>query len=44
MTYPFVSFPSLCSCVYKLFIDEINGDVEKEEEIVMDFTVHDSNV
>ncbi|KAL5163250.1 putative AC transposase [Glycine soja] len=25
-------------------IDEINGDVEKEEEVVMDFTVHDSNV
>ncbi|KAH1253779.1 Zinc finger BED domain-containing protein DAYSLEEPER [Glycine max] len=23
--------------------DEINGDVEKEEEIVMDFIVHDSN-
>ncbi|KAL5137721.1 Zinc finger BED domain-containing protein DAYSLEEPER [Glycine soja] len=25
-------------------IDEINGDVEKEEEVVLDFTVHDSNV
>ncbi|KAH1228927.1 hypothetical protein GmHk_10G028818 [Glycine max] len=25
-------------------VDEINGDVEKEEEVVLDFTVHDSNV
>ncbi|XP_028216534.1 uncharacterized protein LOC114398549 [Glycine soja] len=25
-------------------IDEINGDAEKEEEVVLDFTVHDSNV
>ncbi|KAH1245735.1 putative AC transposase [Glycine max] len=25
-------------------IDEINGDVEKEEGVVLDFTVHDSNV
>ncbi|KAG4939107.1 hypothetical protein JHK84_045304 [Glycine max] len=25
-------------------IDEINGDVEKEEEVLLDFTVHDSNV
>ena len=30
--------------IFFVFIDEINGDVEKEEEIVMDFTVHDSNV
>ena len=27
-----------------VFVDEINGDVEKEEEVVLDFTVHDSNV
>ncbi|KAL5172223.1 putative AC transposase [Glycine soja] len=25
-------------------IDEINGDLEKEEEVVLNFTVHDSNV
>ncbi|XP_025981662.1 zinc finger BED domain-containing protein DAYSLEEPER [Glycine max] len=25
-------------------IDEINGDVEKEEEVVLNFTVYDSNV
>ena len=29
---------------YFVFVDEINGDVEKEEEVVLDFTVHDSNV
>ena len=27
-----------------VFIDEINGDLEKEEEVVLNFTVHDSNV
>ncbi|KAH1234206.1 putative AC transposase [Glycine max] len=25
-------------------IDEINDDVEKEEKVILDFTVHDSNV
>ena len=30
--------------IFFVFIDEINGDVEKEEEVVMDFIVHDSNV
>ena len=27
-----------------VFVDEINGDVEKEEEVVPDFPVHDSNI
>ena len=27
-----------------VFVDEIKGDVEKEEEVVLDFTVHNSNV
>ena len=30
--------------IFFVFVDEINGDVEKEEEVVLDFTVHDSNV
>ena len=27
-----------------VFVDEINGVVQKEEEVVMDFTIHTSNV
>ena len=27
-----------------LSLDEINGDVEKEEEVALNFIVHDSNV
>ena len=27
-----------------VFVDEINGDIEKEKKVVLDFTVHDSNV
>ena len=39
----------LCVCLYYIiylfvFVDEINGDVEKEEEVVPDFPVHDSNI
>jgi len=30
--------------IFFVFVDEINGDVEKEEEVVLDFTVYDSNV
>ena len=30
--------------IFFVFVNEINGDVEKEEEVVLDFIVHDSNV
>ena len=30
--------------VFFVFVDETNGVVEKEEEVVLDFTVHASNV
>ena len=26
-----------------VFVDEINGDAEKEEKVILIFTVHDSN-
>ena len=29
--------------VFFVFVDEINGDVEKEEEVVRNFTIHGYN-
>ena len=40
----FYLFDLLMILFFFVFVDEINGDVEKEEKVVLNFTVHDSNV